>query len=150
MWFVLKDLAEGEEIAIDHRYDPGELEVEYDDFHYDGDLHFVGKACKGEKVLTVTGELTSAIEQTCCRCLERARRTWREPVHLVYETAGKKEIDSTQEVREIMIFAHPQRFVCAESCKSLCPMCGQNLNRGSCSCRPPASESPFGGLKGIA
>ncbi len=150
MQFVLKALAEDEEIEIGHRYNPAELEIEFDDFQHQGDLRFSGKVCKSEKILTVRGELASSIVQTCSRCLEKTRREWREPVQLFYEIAGKKEIDSTPELRDIVILAHPQRFVCAESCKSLCPMCGQNINRGTCSCQPPKWESPFGGLKGIA
>ena len=28
----------------------------------------------------------------------------------------------------------PARVLCKENCKGLCKVCGQNLNRGTCSC----------------
>ena len=29
----------------------------------------------------------------------------------------------------------PQHFLCTEECLGLCPVCGQNLNHGTCNCQ---------------
>lgn len=29
----------------------------------------------------------------------------------------------------------PQRYLCREDCRGLCPTCGKNLNEGPCGCR---------------
>jgi uncharacterized protein len=43
-------------------------------------------------------------------------------------------IDLTPIVREEIILSIPMKAVCSETCKGLCPECGQNLNEGQCDC----------------
>lgn len=43
-------------------------------------------------------------------------------------------IDLTPIVREEGILALPIQPLCSETCKGLCPECGQNLNEGTCDC----------------
>lgn len=43
-------------------------------------------------------------------------------------------IDLTPIVREETILSIPMKAVCSETCKGLCPECGQNLNEGQCDC----------------
>ena len=45
------------------------------------------------------------------------------------------ELDAGELVREDIILSLPYRFLCREDCKGLCPVCGKNLNTGSCGCR---------------
>ncbi|MBE6742163.1 MAG: DUF177 domain-containing protein [Ruminococcaceae bacterium] len=35
--------------------------------------------------------------------------------------------------QEIQLYL-PQKMLCSEDCKGLCPKCGKNLNKGKCSC----------------
>lgn len=35
----------------------------------------------------------------------------------------------------------PIRMLCSEDCKGLCPMCGCNLNKETCSCQEPVWET---------
>lgn len=44
-------------------------------------------------------------------------------------------IDFEEAVRQNLILALPMKFVCSETCKGLCPVCGKNLNEGECGCR---------------
>ena len=37
-------------------------------------------------------------------------------------------------LREQIEMEFPVRFLCKDDCKGLCSKCGQNLNRGECSC----------------
>ena len=52
--------------------------------------------------------------------------------------------DFTVELDEIVItdilLDLPQKNLCQEDCKGLCPQCGQNLNRGSCGCEQRATD----------
>lgn len=41
-------------------------------------------------------------------------------------------------IEEDVILALPVKFLCKESCKGLCPICGKNLNDGPCGCKPLA------------
>ena len=63
--------------------------------------------------------------------------------HLDEEDTGEfivvegMRLDLTALVREDLLLALPAKFLCREDCKGLCPMCGKNLNDGSCSCKKP-------------
>ena len=41
----------------------------------------------------------------------------------------------------------PEKHLCRESCKGLCPRCGANLNVETCSCGQEINSSPFAILK---
>jgi len=50
-------------------------------------------------------------------------------------------------LREEIFLSLPVKKLCKEDCKGLCPICGKNLNTGSCDCKPYKKESPFAILK---
>lgn len=37
----------------------------------------------------------------------------------------------------------PSKLLCSEDCKGLCPVCGKNLNKGSCSCEADTTDPRF-------
>jgi uncharacterized protein len=45
-------------------------------------------------------------------------------------------IDLAEVTREQVFLALPMKSVCREDCTGLCPVCGTNLNRETCECRP--------------
>jgi len=53
------------------------------------------------------------------------------------------EIDEL--VNEAVMLSAPAKLLCKESCRGLCPLCGQNLNVKNCGCRQ--TQSPFDRLK---
>lgn len=56
-------------------------------------------------------------------------------------------IDIADDVREFILLAVPQKLLCSDSCKGLCPHCGTNRNRGSCSCSAEEVDPQWGKLK---
>ena len=47
---------------------------------------------------------------------------------------GQNEIDITIDVRDALLLALPLRLLCSDDCRGLCPVCGENLNTGTCRC----------------
>jgi uncharacterized protein len=45
-------------------------------------------------------------------------------------------LDLSEVLRQDVLLALPMHVLCSEECRGLCPVCGQNLNQGSCSCTP--------------
>ena len=43
-------------------------------------------------------------------------------------------IDLARVLSEEILLKRPEKVLCRPDCKGLCPVCGQNLNEGSCSC----------------
>jgi len=46
------------------------------------------------------------------------------------------EIDLEQLMREQCLLALPMKPLCSQACHGLCALCGTNLNRGTCNCKP--------------
>ena len=111
--------------------------------------------------ILVRAELNTEIELACSRCL----RPFRSPVTLKIEeeyipvvdiVSGAplpaseepgsfvvdehRVIDLTEAIRQYALLAVPMKPLCKESCAGLCLVCGNNLNRESCRCPPPATD----------
>lgn len=96
---------------------------------------------KGEKKLLLRGQMCLEVWIPCARCLE--------PVATRLDIRFENELDADdrdyiegasldvdQLVHDEVLLVWPERVLCREDCKGLCTTCGQNLNHGSCSCRP--------------
>ena len=84
--------------------------------------------------LIVRGEATVILDCKCDRCLEKAEV----PVHaedicIVVEDSPDI-VDLTNDIREDILLAFPQIYLCEEDCKGLCFSCGKNLNKEECQC----------------
>ncbi len=55
-------------------------------------------------------------------------------------------VDLEAVIREQIILMVPLKPLCREDCRGLCPICGANLNRETCSCKAEKSDSPFAEL----
>lgn len=64
--------------------------------------------------------------------------------------AGQVEsVDLTEDIRESMILAFPDYPVCKPDCKGLCPLCGMNLNKSQCNCKPPGDDIRWSALDNL-
>lgn len=106
-----------------------------------------------EHELIVTGHVRTEVRFTCSRCadafVEEVEDTGffhEQEVSNLHET-----LDLTDEVRETIILAFPNYPMCQESCRGLCPVCGGNLNRVKCGCKPLKEMcwTAFSGLDNI-
>jgi uncharacterized protein len=59
-------------------------------------------------------------------------------------------IDLRELVREQLYLQLPMKPLCRESCAGLCPVCGTNLNTGSCECSYEWEDPRLAPLKALA
>ena len=130
----VKLLKEGVSERLETAYDPRELDLEFVDFHYLTKVGLTGAAEKIRQTVTFRGTLTYRIEQTCARCLEQIESAVSSPFDLSYPIEGRESIDSTDDLRDILILNHPDQFLCQKDCRGICPGCGVHLNREACHC----------------
>ncbi|NOY80792.1 MAG: DUF177 domain-containing protein [Kiritimatiellaeota bacterium] len=96
----------------------------------------------------VQGRAVSTIIAQCDRCLGTFRRAL-EVVDIChfYPTPEGEELDLTVDIREDTLLAFPDRLVCRENCRGLCPDCGQNLNVKDCGCQSrKRTDDPWSSL----
>lgn len=56
---------------------------------------------------------------------------------------SEPQIDIEAVLEQQVILSVPAKRLCTGTCQGLCPTCGQNLNKGSCSCSGQKPNSPF-------
>ena len=59
----------------------------------------------------------------------------REAADEVYVVLEEGSADLSQAIEETLVLNIPMVPLCRENCSGLCPVRGQNLNHGSCSCK---------------
>lgn len=120
--------------------------------------------------IRLRGNLHVTVAAPCDRCLEPVSLPIQSPFDLVYMPAseaakgGEEEIDDAavevgfyegngvqlnDVLREVILLALPMQLVCNESCKGICPVCGQNRNQRECACHTAAVDDRWNKLKDL-
>ena len=114
----------------------------------------------GERV-SIKGEVTAAVTSRCAKCLEPVTLNLKAKIDVLFARQADPEdpdlytfegskVDLTDAVRDALLLEMPYRFLCSEDCKGLCPICGINLNLGTCTCQEGAIvTNPFSALKAL-
>jgi uncharacterized protein len=116
----------------------------------------------------LVGGVQTTLELMCSRCLEPfalpidASFDLRYHPHALNTGEGEREveeddlttafyenetIDLGQLMAEQFYLALPMKPLCSEGCKGLCPTCGTNLNRATCTCTRGWEDPRFAVLK---
>jgi DUF177 domain-containing protein len=116
---------------------PSIIDLDEPDVHFNREVAYDFLAQIQGNALLVTGTLQTPATLRCSRCLV----VFEQPLvvgHFVFhkELHGEDFVDLTPNIREDIILELPQRALCQEDCRGLCPQCGKNLNEGSCQCHP--------------
>ena len=103
-----------------------------------------------EKQLVVRGEASMVLTCNCDRCLaETEVLIDTEDICIVVENSPDI-VDLTNDIREDILLAFPQLFLCKSDCKGLCFSCGIDLNKDQCHCGEPIKEeSPWDTLDNL-
>jgi len=123
---------------------------------------------KDKSTFRLVGRTETTLEVRCSRCLEPmllpvdAAFDLRYQPHATNTGEGEREIeeddlttafyendeiDLGQLMREQFYLALPMKPLCSETCRGLCPMCGTNLNRGTCDCKRDWEDPRLAALK---
>ncbi|MCD8128021.1 MAG: DUF177 domain-containing protein [Oscillospiraceae bacterium] len=100
-------------------------------------------------VLTLRVEISAEMQCVCDRCgtlFDREKRV-ELAVPLAADLPEGAEsdafpldgngVDLSEVLETCFILETESRYLCREDCKGLCPICGRNLNDGTCACKPP-------------
>jgi uncharacterized protein len=121
---------------------------------------------KRKRHIHVVGKVRAVGHFECDRCLESFdrpvedvfRRVFttdpdfvdrKEDDDLVFLSPHTVELDFTVDARETLLLAVPMKVLCREDCRGLCPHCGANLNRESCTCVAEQVDPRWAALKDL-
>ena len=147
---------------------PFEEEIEIEPMEVMSDpVHFVDVLaegeflCPGDNRISIKAKVNARADTRCSRCLEPVTIPVNAEVDAVYDRQPDPEdpdlysfeastVELTDAVRDALLLEMPMRVLCSEDCKGLCPVCGINLNKGTCTCQEGAEViNPFSALKSI-
>ncbi len=104
----------------------------------------------GDRKLLLTAETEIVIQMNCDRCMDDVMYTM--PISVEQELPMQDGIPVFEDPEDAVSFVEehfldvdcmildeiyllwPQKVLCKEDCKGLCPVCGQNLNVRDCGC----------------
>jgi len=142
-----------------------------EDFRVSAPVSMAFEIFKDKAQYRLVGRTQTTLELPCSRCLETIAVAVDVPFDLRYQPHaadgtghGKDEreieeddfgiafydddqIDLGQLMREQFYLAAPMKPLCDNECRGLCPVCGTNLNRGTCGCKRDWDDPRFAVLK---
>jgi len=113
-------------------YDPLTLDLGRFDVRLQPPIEVSSFISKADNEVVVQAAIRCAVQLTCARCLGQFDSTLETDTTLSYAAQPTDVLDITEDIRQEIILAYPMIPVCQESCKGLCPSCGQNLNLAAC------------------
>lgn len=168
-----------EPLEITENRDPGSLDYT-PDLTQTGPLSIQGTAellleHRGHKQVVEDIRLRASYDGDftiqCARCLDPVPQHLRGAFDLIFRPAdadpdtgeraiseeeteigyyGKSGLALDDVVREQVLLSLPNRTLCAEDCKGLCPHCGAHLNTDPCTCDRGPSDPRWSALAGLA
>lgn len=108
--------------------------------------------------IVVDGLVTARFQGNCRRCLAPVLGELACRVRELYQVAltdpdafpiVNDQIDLSVMVRETVLLDLPDAPVCRADCAGLCPVCGIDLNSGSCSCETATPDSRWAALDAL-
>lgn len=155
---MLLDLSRlrGDVERIDRVYAPDRFSLEDEQFRLVSPVHLGVEVRKDAQTVRLTGRVQATLETDCGRCLDPIKVPVDAPLDLTLlphsANAGADErevsegdlgvsfykddvLDLGDVIKEQFYLALPMKPLCREDCRGLCPNCGVNRNRETCSCR---------------
>ncbi len=152
------------------------IEQVYRPDQFEADEHFRAVApvslafdiFKDKQQFRLAGRVKTTLELRCSRCLEPfiapvdQQFDLRYLPHTVKSGEGDREIeeddlttayyehdeiDLGHLMHEQFVLSLPMKPLCSDGCKGLCPICGVNLNNGTCDCKPVWEDPRLAALR---
>ncbi len=152
---------------LTRRFEPSEFPVE-EEFRLGAPVDLDVEIHKDATKVRVTGRVATTLQLDCSRCLE----PFDIPLDAAFDAlflpavanagAGEQEVadedlgvsfykDETLDLAELMreqfYLALPMKPLCRPDCKGLCPVCGINRNRETCTCQTEWTDPRLDALK---
>jgi uncharacterized protein len=118
--------------------------------------------------IVATGSVSAPFAAECRRCLGPVTGTVTAEVREVYEPEREPgppvlahddleetyplhgdQLDLEPLARDAVLLELPLAPLCMEGCRGLCPLCGVNLNEGSCTCQAARIDPRWAGLDAL-
>lgn len=164
------DKLQGNESRFAHVYEPEELVLNDEHARLVEQPEVTGRITRKNGEVRLRGEVRARAEVDCDRCLKRVVVPVETSFEVTYVPAATYQegepgelhdedlsvavfdgetIDVDELVREQVLLGLPNRALCREDCKGLCPTCGIDQNTECCACEGAETDPRWGALKDL-
>lgn len=131
-----------------------EIDTDHENYIINGSVEFNVTVTNTGQVLLAKGMIIGNVQLQCGRCLEDFQLMIKATFDEQYcQESDLEQIDQagittddchiytgdiinfTDQVLETITLSIPMKPVCQDSCRGICPSCGQNLNISDCHCK---------------
>jgi uncharacterized protein len=147
---------------VARQFPPAAFELAGEDFRIVAPVQLTAQLTKDSEKIRLVGRLQTTLETDCGRCLEPLTIPVNASLDVMFlpeadqaQTPAKGDddeaevreadtgvafykndtIDLGEIMRDEFYLAVPMKPLCRPDCRGLCPVCGKNRNRETCSCR---------------
>lgn len=151
-------LNEGQFQPFEHELDMSEIEIS-GAHPFVSPVHVAGEAQNRAGTVRVVAKVEFNYRLPCDRCTKEVETpfslsfTYYPVLSLTDESDDRfvlikdYKLDIDELVREDVLLELPTKYLCSEDCKGLCPVCGADLNKGSCGCETHQTDPRLEVLK---
>ena len=152
----------GDAERVDREFQPGAFAWQDEGFRLIQPVHLTAEVRKDAQKIRLVGRIQTTLEDDCSRCLDAFSIPVDAKLDLLFlpasdnvggEAGGEDDerevreddlgvsyykgdvIDLGDMMREQFYLVLPMKPLCQENCRGLCPVCGVNKNRETCSCQ---------------
>jgi uncharacterized protein len=157
-------------VAVDEVYAPERFHGPEDAYRIAEPVRLHLDIDKAGDRFRITGRVRTVLELSCGRCLDPFALPVDATFDLMYHPQSanvgegeleveeddlstafyeKDRIDLEQLMREQFQLSLPMKPLCRADCRGLCPVCGTNLNRETCSCTHQWEDPRLAGLRAL-
>jgi len=159
----ISKLSEGSHL-YDFETDPQNLEL---DARFKGPVLAHATLQKVGRQIRLKADVETNGRFTCDRCLDEFDRNLSTHFEILYVTEegaapARTEdeiqyinpdatiVDLGEDVRQFLILAIPQKLLCSDECRGLCPVCGSNRNKVGCTCTRKEKDPRWEALRKLS
>ena len=163
--FIVREIPDNQSARYEVKVPPAEIDLELEEAQFVEEIHGHLQLSRRVEDVYVKGSFSTSVQVECRCCIEPFLNSISGDIEVQFyptDVATSSDpwqadtgeryylgdtIDLSDEVRQSLIIEVPNWPLCSETCKGLCPQCGQNLNAADCGCYiSEESSSPFAAL----
>lgn len=158
MYIDILNIVEGDEYTLEFSIKGDDSIFGARNIKFADELQITGKYVYNQKTLIVNATLKFEITAECDRCLQNKQIKLSVPFNEAFTADNHYEtyrivnnrVELNQAVMEYVLLNIPDRILCKEDCRGICPVCGCDLNTEECECDTETDDkNPFAILKTI-
>ncbi|MFB3919369.1 MAG: DUF177 domain-containing protein [Candidatus Velamenicoccus archaeovorus] len=132
----LARLSEERPMLLSASWDAKGRELDVPGIRFEEPVRIAVSAKRDSGLAVAQVDVRSKATMTCVRCLCDFAVKIERSFKLAYALdISEPVVELDDDIRQELILTYPQKVLCREDCRGICPRCGVDLNKERCKCQ---------------